>query len=90
MNVGAKQLNLFKNLEKEKIMLCVQYVVSTLALVMVVKMTSASITQRLKHKRFLYSTQNKKKVNQLQCNYSNSQFRPKINKIWTTFCRLLS
>ena len=81
MNVRAKQLNLFKNLEKEKIMLCVQYVVSTLALVMVVKMTSASITQRPKHKSFLDSTQNKKKVNQLECSYSNSQFRPKINKI---------
>ena len=78
MKVGAKNLNLFKNLEKEKIMFCVQYVVLTLALDMVVKMTSTNSTP--KHKQFFDSTQNKKNLSNWDASRPTANLDEKVTK----------
>ena len=91
MKVRAKNLNLFKNLEKEKIMLCVQYVVATLALDMVVKMASTSITQHQNTNNFLILLKiKKKKLTNWGASRATANLDKKSNKIRTTFCRLHS
>ena len=76
-----KILNLFKNLDNEKIMLCVQYVVATLALGIVVKMTSKSITQHQNINNFLILLKIKKKITNWDANRATVNLDKKVTKL---------
>ena len=61
MKVGVKNLNLFKNLKKEKIMLCVQYVVCDFSIEHEGENDINKHKSTPKHKQLFDSTQNQKK-----------------------------